>query len=466
MTKIENPTTAPFQHFDLMVEPFDKATRLPIEEIIRNLLKPVAERDQKAIETSQTALLHLFLPLPLCLRAFFVCLTLVKDRRQGLTQFGGFFQLRRTFKEQLQLLLLFFLQILRSGPKRPHHPFERRVFILFQHLLEITLFLDAQLVGASTIGFSHVKSGDIERRAGQRFFHRMGEALTQINTNRRDGHSQALRDGLKESLDRLLLSIRQDAEQPQLIISLLAGYNNDEVIMTFLERDFVDPDPPKAGEALPGDLRFDLSPQRAERILFAHFTLTRHIGLCAVDQIEHQPIVKGLCVRAARLIPGKLLRGGRAARTPPTDEPFGPQPDPGPQTKNRQMTQTNRLPVRMQFAGLLAAMRTSGALKRALDRHRQVAAIEAGMKHADVRQIQWDFNQSWHRLFLLKPCCFLTANLVTGETSRASHAKQSIGAHNILWAPRELRESQSLSRLKTQRLTKYLSEAFHPKRTL
>src|SRR5262249_35259146 len=87
---------------------------------------------------------------------------------------------------------------------------------------------------------------------------------------------------------------------------------------------------------------------------------------------------------------------------------------------------------RVQFAGLFAAMRTSGALKRAFDRHSQVAAIKAGMKHSDVRQIQWDFNQSWHRQFLLKPCC-LTANLVIGETSRASYAKQSIGAHKILW---------------------------------
>jgi hypothetical protein len=34
MTEIENPATAPFQHFDLMIETFDKTTRLPVEEII------------------------------------------------------------------------------------------------------------------------------------------------------------------------------------------------------------------------------------------------------------------------------------------------------------------------------------------------------------------------------------------------------------------------------------------------
>src|SRR5262252_10885747 len=63
---------------------------------------------------------------------------------------------------------------------------------------------------------------------------------------------------------------------------------------------------------------------------------------------------------------------------------------------------------------------------------RGAVAEKAGMKRSDVRQIQWDFNQTWHRQFLLKPCR-LTANLVIGETSRASHAKQSIGAHKILW---------------------------------
>ena len=56
------------------------------------------------------------------------------------------------------------------------------------------------------------------------------------------------------------------------------------------------------------------------------------------------------------------------------------------------MTQTNRLPVRMQFAGLLTAVRTSHTLDRALNRHGQIAAIKTGVKHADVRQIQWDFN--------------------------------------------------------------------------
>src|SRR5215813_4521316 len=432
MTKIENSATAPFQHFDLMVETFDKTARLPVEEIIRDLLKPVVERDQEAVKTLQPAPPHIFLPLPQGLRAFFFGLTLVKDRRQAFTQLVGFFQLRRTFKEQFQLLLLFFLQILRLGSKRPHHAFERRVFIPFQNLLEITLFLDTQLVSASSIGFCHMKPVDNERRAGQRFFHRLGVALTHINTNRSDRHSQTLRDRLKEGLDRFLLSIRQDAEQPQLIICLLAGHNDDEVVMTFLEGDFVDSYHPEAGEAIPSDLRLDLSPQRAEHFFFARFTLARHIGFRAVNQIEHQPIIIGLCVRAARLIPGELLRGGRASRTPPTDEPFGTQHDPGSQTKDRQMTQTNRLPVRMQFAGLFAAMRTSGALKHAFDRHSQVAAIKAGMKHSDVRQIQWDFNQTWHRQFLLKPCR-LTANLVIGETSRASHAKQSIGAHKILW---------------------------------
>jgi hypothetical protein len=81
MTKIENPATTPFQHFDLMVETFDKTARLPVEEIIRDLLKPVAERDQEAVKTSQPAPSHIFLPLPQGLRAFFFGLTLVKDRR-------------------------------------------------------------------------------------------------------------------------------------------------------------------------------------------------------------------------------------------------------------------------------------------------------------------------------------------------------------------------------------------------
>src|SRR2546428_519898 len=86
MAKIENPVTAPFQHFGLMVETFDKTTRLPVEEIIRDLLKPVVERHQEAVKTMQPALPYVFLPLPQGLPAFFFGLTFIKDRRQVFTQ--------------------------------------------------------------------------------------------------------------------------------------------------------------------------------------------------------------------------------------------------------------------------------------------------------------------------------------------------------------------------------------------
>src|SRR6516162_834364 len=81
----------------------------------------------------------------------------------------------------------------------------------------------------------------------------------------------------------------------------------------------------------------------------------------------------------------------------------------------------------------MRSQESAGVRKKStnLFRKRTLAEIPVSLV-GHTRQIQWDFNQSWHRQFLLKPCC-LTANLVIGETSRASHAKQSIGAHKILW---------------------------------
>jgi len=51
-------------------------------------------------------------------------------------------KIEKSHNNAVSALFLFFLQILRFGSKRPHHPFERRVFILLQNLPEVTLFLD------------------------------------------------------------------------------------------------------------------------------------------------------------------------------------------------------------------------------------------------------------------------------------------------------------------------------------
>ena len=63
MLEVENAITTPLEDFDLIVEAFDKAAILALDEVIGNFLPPNLEQFQKIIETMQATFLDLLDPL-------------------------------------------------------------------------------------------------------------------------------------------------------------------------------------------------------------------------------------------------------------------------------------------------------------------------------------------------------------------------------------------------------------------
>ena len=63
MGEVKDPIAAPLEHFDLVVQPFHKATVLARQEIIGDLLFPLLKRVQKAVVTAQAASSHSELPV-------------------------------------------------------------------------------------------------------------------------------------------------------------------------------------------------------------------------------------------------------------------------------------------------------------------------------------------------------------------------------------------------------------------
>src|SRR5262245_29402495 len=55
---IAQPITAPFQHFELVVQPFDKAAALTVDEVVGNQVQPGVEQLEEGIEAGQTTLCH------------------------------------------------------------------------------------------------------------------------------------------------------------------------------------------------------------------------------------------------------------------------------------------------------------------------------------------------------------------------------------------------------------------------
>ena len=62
MLEVENTVTTPLENFDLVVEPFDEAAGLAMNEIVGDFLPPGMKQFQEMIKTRQAAFLHLLDP--------------------------------------------------------------------------------------------------------------------------------------------------------------------------------------------------------------------------------------------------------------------------------------------------------------------------------------------------------------------------------------------------------------------
>ena len=113
MLKVCDSITAPLEYLDFIVVSLDKSAGQPADKVVGDLIEPVFQGHQEAVKAPQSTFAHPFHPALDChLRRFFA-LDSLKDRRQLLTQLIRSFQIRRTFKQQRQLFLLFLAQLLR-----------------------------------------------------------------------------------------------------------------------------------------------------------------------------------------------------------------------------------------------------------------------------------------------------------------------------------------------------------------
>ena len=64
MFEIENTVATPLEDLDLVVEAFDKAAILALDEVVGDFFPPRIEQFQEIIKTIQTAFLNFLYPTP------------------------------------------------------------------------------------------------------------------------------------------------------------------------------------------------------------------------------------------------------------------------------------------------------------------------------------------------------------------------------------------------------------------
>ena len=141
--QVEDPIAPPLKHFDLIVESFDKAAAITIDKVVGDLLLPLRQGLDEPIKTCHSRRLHPSPPVPDFLLRLLLRQILFKDRAQLLTISVGLLQLRAVFKQQIEHLLFFRLQIRFLLSESPHRPLQFFVLLLRQLFLQSALLLFA-----------------------------------------------------------------------------------------------------------------------------------------------------------------------------------------------------------------------------------------------------------------------------------------------------------------------------------
>ena len=99
MLDVQDAIATPFDDFDLVIEPFYKATCLSVKKVIGYVVHPFLSCCYKSVEATQGTVSHTYYPVcELRLRSTF-SYTLINNSRSCMTQLIGNFHKRRMNKK-------------------------------------------------------------------------------------------------------------------------------------------------------------------------------------------------------------------------------------------------------------------------------------------------------------------------------------------------------------------------------
>ena len=384
---IAQPIAAAFQHFELIVEPFDKGAGLMIDKVVRDQVKPAVQQREEAIKAPQPALAHALSPEADTPQSIRLRAGGVEDGCQFLAQRDGLPQSWAVDQKSLQLRLLLVVQIGRAFARRPQDVFELVLQFVGQRGAQPTHLVLAQRVDRLTIVPRDVEAVDDDGGVRKRFLHRADVALPHIGTDGLDAAAVLLRYGVQPGHHGRLEPIRQDGQDVQAPAGGFGAEHGDEIAMALFEGDLVDAEHTERFKRLPVNRGGNPAVEDAEQRIVADIFFRDHIGHGAVDQLDDQMALIGFGMQRVWVVPVKFLRGGRVIVTVRTAKAFGTNTQIDHSAQNREMAQQAR-PI---FAVLLGegstAAATGGRGQGALHREDELVGLcQVGLEHAHDRE--------------------------------------------------------------------------------
>src|SRR5512147_1782689 len=129
MCGAEDPIAATFKHLDLVIEPFDEATALAVEEVVRALIQATLQGREEAVKAGEPALFDETGPALEVVAGFSFAQRSIEDEGEDLAQPMGCFQGRGMRKQPIELLLLLGAQVEPRSAEQPQRAFERGILL-------------------------------------------------------------------------------------------------------------------------------------------------------------------------------------------------------------------------------------------------------------------------------------------------------------------------------------------------
>jgi uncharacterized protein len=315
MLQVEQTIAAPFEHLEFVVQTFNKAAVVTVDEIVDDFLPPPAEGVDELIKAAQPTFGDAFDPGPDPGFGGGRGDVLVKNVCQLLLQIVGLLQFRRVAEKEPEGASFFGGQISGLLAQGPHTALQLLVLDVWKLLFQSSQFLFTQVV--QTIS---VRSGDMETinhnaHVAQLFPHCFAKAFVHVTTHGMDALFQALWDGTQEFDDGILLAIWQNRQDHHSTFRQARRHNRHIVAVAFLERNFIQPDHAQGGVLPPIHAGADPPLQDTQDAVIGHTFFAAHIFHRRIDQLQQQVIIIHHTMRTVTLPPAQLLRGGRMSLT-------------------------------------------------------------------------------------------------------------------------------------------------------
>ena len=439
MMHVEQSETAARKYLDLVVQAFHKGTGVALNEVVGNQIQPGVQQAQEVVKTPQPARFHLapppfHLPYPLGFGA-----GRVEDGRERLAQIIGLLQCRRQLKELGQTVTLVPLQIGFALAKGPHGVFELLGLLLRQFLAQPLELLFPQCVSTITIVGRDVVAVDHNARFRQQLLDGADEGLPHIGTDSADLTSDVLWHRLEPGDEGGFGAIRQNREHDQAPALQACGHNGDVIAMSFLERDFVNPQSCEWRQRVPIDGGRNPARKRAENGLVAGIFLLADIFDRAVDELHQQMVLVGRGMQGFGLVPTQPLGRGGMVVTIGAAKAFGADTDVDHIAQDREMAQLEGLIVGVEVADRAPAAPAHSGGQGAFDLDDQFLLLsQFGAEHPHIREVKRDGDRGLFRHQF--PFC-----VAAGECGGLSHGpvNQAIPL-NVRATTANLREPQVL----------------------